>query len=491
MKSYLAVDIGASSGRLILGNLSDERRLELKEIHRFKNGFVKSMGHDRWRIDDIVSNVLKGLEKARKLGIDQCTVGIDTWAVDYCLIGKNGEKLQDPISYRDTRTRGSIGNLTSDFPKSYIYKKTGIQFLELNTLYQLYCENKDLLEKTDKIVMIPDYIGYVLTGKSVAEVTNASTTQMLNLRERLFDQDLLKKVNVTANQFPELVEPGTVLGDIKEAWRKTYDLPAKCKVITVATHDTASAVVGTPGKGNHWAFLSSGTWSLLGTELNVPEVSDEAFKENYTNEWGAYGTYRFLKNIMGLWGIQEIARAQNYKYSYAEMAKMASAALPFEQFVAINDSRFTNPGNMIEAIQNYCKEKGQNVPETTAELTSCIYDNLALCYASELEKLAHITKKDIRSLYIVGGGSNISLLNQLTANLADVTVYAGPSEATAIGNLIVQMISEGDIKDVAEAREMIADSFAIRIYKPDHDEKWRKIFKQYKEFLKSETKGVI
>lgn len=484
MKSYIAVDIGASSGRLILGALSENKKFELKEIHRFKNGFARHDGHDRWKINDIVNNVLLGLEKAKKLGIHECTVGIDTWAVDYCLVGEDGAKLKDPISYRDARTRGAINNLTSDFPKSYIYKKTGIQFLELNTLYQLYCEDSELLKKTDKILMIPDYIGYRLTGRGVTEVTNASTTQMLNFRERLFDRDLLKKANIRSSQFPDLVEPGTVLGEIKDEWKKTYDLPEKCRIITVATHDTASAVVGTPGSGDHWAFLSSGTWSLLGMELNVPEVSQEAFKENYTNEWGAYGTYRFLKNIMGLWVIQEIARCQNYRHSYAEMAEMAAEALPFQQFVNINDVRFTNPDNMIQAIQNYCKEKGQGVPVTTEELTSCVYDNLALCYASELEKLAHITKKEIDSLYIVGGGSNISLLNQLTANLADVTVYAGPSEATATGNLIVQMIAEGDIKDVKAAREMIADSFEIKVYKPDHDPKWKNILTQYKRNLK-------
>ncbi|MCO7174911.1 rhamnulokinase [Sporolactobacillus kofuensis] len=491
MTAHIAIDIGASSGRLILGLLSEDKKLVIREIHRFKNGFVRNEGHDHWRIDDIINNVLIGLEKAKKCGVDACTVGIDTWAVDYCLIDKDGNKIQDPISYRDARTEGAINQLTSDLSRSDIYKKTGIQFLELNTLYQLYCEDMDALERTDKILMVPDYIGYRLTGKMVAEVTNASTTQMLNFRQRLFDSDLLKKVNVKDSQFPKLVEPGTVLGEIKEEWRNHYDLPEKCKIITVATHDTASAVVGTPGRGHHWAFLSSGTWSLLGMERNVPVVSDEAFNENYTNEWGAFGTYRFLKNIMGLWLIQEIARSQDYRHHFSEMAEMASDVTPFQQYININDQSFTNPGNMIQAIQNYCKKKKQKVPMTTGELTRCIYDNLALCYASEIKKLAQITNHPINALYIVGGGSNIDLLNQLTANLSGIPVYAGLSEATAIGNLMVQMIAEGDIDDVHKAREIIGESFPIQVYHPEQNPKWEKVLADYQSFLNDEAKEII
>ncbi|MBA1393665.1 rhamnulokinase, partial [Lactobacillus sp. XV13L] len=283
--TYVAVDIGASSGRLMLGQLRDGK-LHLQEMHRFKNGFVKEAGHDRWQIDKLIHEIFIGLEKIKQAGFSQITLGIDTWAVDYVLVGNNGQKLQNPISYRDDRTQNSIAKLTSDLPKDYIYKKTGIQFLDFNTLYQLFEEDKELLAQTSKIMMIPDYIGYVLTGKAVTEVTNASTTQMLSLREGLFDHDLLKKVNVRSEQFPKLVDAGTVLGSLKASWYQQYDLP-QTTVITVATHDTASAVVGTPGIGQHWAYLSSGTWSLLGCELNVPENGEQAYQENYTNEWGA------------------------------------------------------------------------------------------------------------------------------------------------------------------------------------------------------------
>ncbi|MCI1859458.1 MAG: rhamnulokinase [Sporolactobacillus sp.] len=481
MNNYIAVDIGASSGRLILGRLDDRKKLELKEIHRFANGFTKEKGHDRWAIDQLIHEIFIGLEKAKKLGVDKAKVGIDTWAVDYVLVGMDGRKIQNPISYRDQRTHHAIQELTADLPKEYIYKKTGIQFLELNTLYQLYKENKDDLKKTDRILMIPDYIGYVLTGNAVTEVTNASTTQMLNLREGLFDKDLLAKVNVYPEQFPRLVESGTVLGPIRHTWRLRYDLP-DCEVITVATHDTASAVVGTPGQGDDWAFLSSGTWSLLGKELNVPENGPEAFRENYTNEWGAYGTYRFLKNIMGLWIVQCIRREQNNRDSFAEMAAQATRVKPFQQFINVNDPRFANPPSMIGALQSYCRETGQPVPQTTGELVAAAYCNLALFYANELGKLAQIIKQPIHVLHIVGGGSNVAFLNQLTSTLAGMTVKAGPSEATAIGNLLVQMISSGEVRNVAEARKLTARSFPIETYRPEAG-RYAGVLDSYKHFI--------
>ncbi|MFT8318470.1 MAG: rhamnulokinase [Sporolactobacillus sp.] len=482
MNHFIAIDIGASSGRLILGIKNEENKLELKEIHRFVNGFTKENGHDRWAIDHLIQEIFIGLEKAKKLGVEKAKVGIDTWAVDYVLLGMDGHKIQNPISYRDERTHHAIDELTLDLPKAYIYKKTGIQFLELNTLYQLYKENKEDLKKTDRILMIPDYIGYVLTGNAVTEVTNASTTQMLNLREGLFDQDLLAKVNVFPEQFPKLVESGTFLGPIRHKWRLQYQIP-DCEVITVATHDTASAVIGTPGEGNDWAFLSSGTWSLLGKELNIPENGTEAFKENYTNEWGAYGTYRFLKNIMGLWIVQSIRREQGDKYSFAEMAEQAEKVEPFQQFININDDRFSNPSSMIAELQAYCRETGQKVPQTTGELVSATYCNLALFYANELDKLEKIVKQPIHVLHIVGGGSHVDFLNQMTSTLANRVVKAGPSEATAVGNLLVQMIAAGEVKDLNEARQLIAHSFKIKSYFPEN-KNYKEIFEKYQAFLR-------
>lgn len=481
-KTYVAVDIGASSGRLMLSQLKNGK-MSLKEMHRFKNGFSLKDGHDRWDINHIIQEILIGLQKIKKAGYNKISLGIDTWAVDYVLVGKDGKKLEDPISYRDKRTSHAIKDLTAKVSKKQIYKKTGIQFLDFNTLYQLYEENKDLLEKTDKIMMIPDYIGYVLTGKAVLEVTNASTTQMLSLREGLFDKNLLKEVNVRQDQFPKLVDAGTPLGKLDKNKFPDYDLP-DTDVITVATHDTASAVVGAPGMGHHWAYLSSGTWSLLGTELNVPENGEKAFEENYTNEWGAYGTYRFLKNIMGLWMVQCVKRELNDKYSFSELAAMAGKVEPFKQFININDERFINPKNMIKEIQAYCKETNQVIPQTPGEIVMAIYSNLALFYAYQIQKLNDILGYKIDALNIVGGGSNVALLNQLTSTLAKINVYAGPGEATAIGNLAVQMITRGDILNVYLARRIISDSFNIKEFVPEKD-KYEGVFEDYLNFLHS------
>lgn len=481
---YVAVDIGASSGRLILASV-EEGKLHLEEVHRFKNGFTKEEGHDRWNIDHIIDEILKGLAKVKSKGINRVNLGIDTWAVDYVLVDEDGKKLHDPVSYRDGRTSKAIANLTSALPKQYIYEKTGIQFQNFNTLYQLYSDDKNDLECADKIMMIPDYIGYVLTGNAVTEVTNASTTQMLNLRQGLFDKDLMDEVDVEADQFPHLVEAGTLLGSVRRKWHKRYDLP-DTDVITTATHDTASAVVGTPGFGENWAFLSSGTWSLLGAELDTPENGLDAFKENYTNEWGAYGTYRFLKNIMGLWIIQCIKRELNDKYSFAELAALAAKEEPFKVFIDVNDQRFTNPASMIKELQNYCKETNQAVPQTPGELARAVYDNLSLYYADSIHKLSKIIGKPITTLNIVGGGSNVALMNQLTADLAGVTVVAGPGEATAIGNIIVQMVATHALKDVVEGRHLIADSFDLKTFQPTANA-YPGVLEKYQKFLANQV----
>lgn len=488
MTNYVAVDIGASSGRLMLGRL-EEGKLKLREVHRFKNGFTFRDGHDRWDIDALIDEIFAGLEKLKQEGITECTLGIDTWAVDYVLVGPDGEKLGDPISYRDSRTEGKIAELTAEISKPDIYQKTGIQFLELNTLYQLYAEDPELLRQAEQILLIPDYIGYVLTGKKVAETTNASTTQLLNLHERDFDKDLLDFLNINPSLFAELTEAGTFLGEIQPKWYEKYDIPA-CRVFTVATHDTASAVIGTPAQGENWAFLSSGTWSLIGMELQEPVCEPLAFAENYTNEWGAYGTYRFLKNIMGLWMVQEIARNSNYMLSFAEMADQAGQFPFFTQIIDVNDPRFNHPDQMMTEIQDHCRETGQEVPESISELTNSVYGSLALRYAKELEQMKRITGRDIEALYIVGGGSNVEILNQLTANLAGITVYAGPSEATAIGNLCVQMIASGELANVQEARERIRNSFDIEKYEPQQVNS-ADLLEAYSEFINNQSLGRL
>lgn len=469
MKHYIAVDIGASSGRLIHGVIKNDK-LQLDEIHRFKNGFNFVNHHERWNIDSLVREIFIGLEKAKAKGITECSLGIDTWGVDYVLLRKDGTKISDPISYRDHRTKSKIEEFQTIFSKEVIYEKTGIQFLELNTLYQLYSEDKELLSKADKILFIPDYIGYVLTGKQVTEVTNASTTQMLNLREEYFDKDLLSAVNVRPEMFNPLVDSGTPLGPLLTEWHDQFDLPI-VHVTTVATHDTASAVVGVPctnSDDKNWAYLSSGTWSLIGIENNIPINSPKAFDNNFTNEWGAYGTYRFLKNIMGLWMVQEVQRLfEGGKYNFQEMASLSTQTPFFESMIDVNDKRFTNPVNMVKEIQKACLENHQHVPKTVGELTNCIYSSLALSYKEEIENLESVCESTINQLYIVGGGSNVDVLNQLTANLLGRRVYTGPGEATAVGNLIVQMISNKELEDVKAGRQLVYNSFEIKEYIPE------------------------
>ena len=466
-EDYIAVDIGASSGRLIHGYL-DNGKLCIEEIHRFKNGFRRINGYERWDIDYLIREIFVGFEKAKKLGIDKCCVGIDTWGIDYVLIGANGEKIADPISYRDKRTLGKVEEFSKRISKEKIYDKTGIQFLDFNTLYQLYVEDKEVLKRADKLLFIPDYIGYILTGQQTTEITNASTTQLLNICEKKFDEELLNVLDIKSEIFNPLADAGTILGMVSSKWHKQFNLP-QIEVITVASHDTASAIVGVPtiSEKNDWAYLSSGTWSLIGRELKLPITSKESFKGNFTNERGAYGTYRFLKNIMGMWIIQEVQRLyEKGKYSFSEIVELSKETPFYTSIIDVEDSRFINPENMIDEIKKACKETHQPIPNTLGELANCVYSSLAISYKEELENLADICDTKINSLYIVGGGSNVGVLNQLTSNLSGLTVYAGPNEATAIGNLIVQMISNKEIRDIKEGRQIVYNSFDIKKYLP-------------------------
>ena len=463
MSVHVAVDIGASSGRVIVAEYEDNH-FEVSEVHRFKNGFGHVDGHDRWNIDDLFDNILKGLAKVKERGIAECTLGIDTWAVDYVLV-KDGEKIGHPIAYRDSRTQKGVENVFAKISKEDLYSKTGIQFLPFNTVFQYASEEKEVLQNAEKSLLIPDYLAYQLTGVMVAEETNASTTQLLNPHHKKYDVELLEIAGLEAHQLPELVA-GTYIGDVTDALRAAYDLPLT-HVYAVATHDTASAVVGVPATDEHFAYISSGTWSLIGTELKEVLITAETQKQNYTNEWGAYETIRFLKNITGMWSIQEIARILDYQYSYQEMAKEAKEVPPFEQFVDLNDERFTNPKNMIEEIQAYCKETNQKAPETVGKLTMCVYSNLALLYAYELEHLERLVGHSFDAIHIVGGGSNVSILNQLTATVTGKTVVAGPGEATALGNLLVQMIADGKLESLQHARQFLREQIELNIFEPE------------------------
>ncbi|MDV3522122.1 rhamnulokinase [Bacillus subtilis subsp. subtilis] len=461
---YTAIDVGASSGRIMVGELN-EGKLDIQEIHRFANGFSQRDGHCLWDIDHLLKQILQGLQKVKTLGYEHCTVGIDTWAVDYVLLDEKGDRLREAISYRDRRTDHTIDKLEHTLSKAAIYQKTGIQFQPFNTIYQLFEEDRELLKKTDKIMMIPDYLGYCLTGKAVTEITNASTTQLLNVSTGNLDPELLEAVSVLEQQFAPLTEPGCELGKLRNEWFPDYDLPV-CKVMTVATHDTASAVIAAPGVNDGWAYISSGTWSLIGVENKTPIITDLALENNYTNERGANNTIRFLKNIIGMWVIQEVKQQLQADYSFQQLAEEAKKTEPFQQFINLNDKRFLNPENMIKEIQHYCRQTRQKIPRTAGELACCIYSNLAIIYAIAIKELETITEKPIEQFHIIGGGARNDFLNQLTADMSGKAVYAGPIEATATGNLLMQMIAAKEVKDIKETRQVVRNSFPIKVFTP-------------------------
>lgn len=485
MNNHIAVDIGASSGRLVRGILQ-EGVLTIEELHRFSNRFTEHEGSYFWDIDYLFEQIIIGLQKAKGQGIKACTLGIDTWAVDYVLVDAEGNRVQEVYAYRDRRTDLAMDKVAKHISPQTIYEKTGIQQLSFNTMYQLYVHSKEEVAKTDQILLVPDYLYYRFTGRKINEVTNASTTQLLNLDSRDLDVDLLDFLNIKREQFATLAEPGVIIGPLDEALIQEHDLP-DCQLICVATHDTASAVLGAPLQKNS-AYISSGTWSLLGVERTQPLNSMKAMEANYTNEWGAYGTYRFLKNIMGLWLIQEVRRLMDEHYSYAELAELAQEEEGFRSLISCNDPRFLNPVNMIEEIRRACAESGQPVPETPGQLARCIFDSLALSYLTYLEELEELIECRIEVLQIVGGGANNSLLCQLTADVIGREVKAGPTEATALGNIVVQMISSGSIADINEARDIIAQSFEIKSYTPRPTAHFEEILSRWKDLQSSKVK---
>lgn len=483
---HIAIDIGASSGRIIHGYLQ-QNKIITEEVHRFTNTLQRTDGHAYWDIDNLVDQMLFGLQLAKRKGITTCTIGIDTWAVDYTLIDSNGQLLKRVHSYRDHRTNQTMPKVFKRIAKEQIYEKTGVQFMHFNTLYQLFEEDNNILLKTDTVLLIPDYLNYVLTNKRTAEITNASTTQLLNIQTRDYDEDLLRLVGLERRQFPKLVETGEIIGALQKQKFPHYDLP-NATVLAVASHDTASAVLGTPSTSSNWAYLSSGTWSLVGVENKTPIVNSKSLKENYTNEYGAAQTYRFLKNIMGLWVIQEVQRLLPVNYSFSELAILAKQEPPLQQIINFNDDRFLNPDNMIEEIKTYCAESNQIIPLSVGELAAAVYYNLAALVALHLDPIEDIIERPIEFLHIVGGGANNDFLNQCIATFSQRSISAGPTEATALGNLLIQFIFSQEIKNIDTGRALIKQSFDIKQYTPEPFDK-EPLFQRFLEsytLLKSE-----
>jgi rhamnulokinase len=446
-----------------VGELVDSK-ISLTEVHRFKHEPVQTDAGLYWDWPFIVEHIITGLAAAKKLG-QITSVGVDSWAVDYGLINANGEVIGQPHCYRDGRTDGLMAKLKNDLGVDYIYSRTGIQFIFFNTMYQLFAEkSSNLYSQADKFLMVPDLVNYLLCGSISTEITNASTTQLLNVRSRDWDWEMIEKLGIRKDLFPKINKPGKQMGVI------TGHGPLDgIKVISVGSHDTASAVAGTPLPTSlDSAYISSGTWSLVGLELDKPVTDKTAMEFNITNEMGVEDRIRFIKNVAGMWLLEESLdywAAKGEKYTAAQLAAEA-ALLPRGAVIDANDRRFEKPGAMPERIAALCQESNQAVPTTPAEYARCIFDSLADAYVKVIDQLELAAGRKINSINIVGGGSANKLLNQLTANATGKTVYAGPVEATVLGNIITQMQAEGVIKSLEQGREIIKNSFSQEVFKP-------------------------
>ena len=463
VKYYLAVDIGASSGRHILGH-TENGRMILEEIYRFPNGLIERNGHKCWDKEALFGHILSGIKKCAELGKIPLTMAIDTWAVDFVLLDKDDNVLGDSVGYRDDRTSGMDAEVYKLIPRKELYSRTGIQKQIFNTVYQLMAvkkENPEHLEKAESLLMIPEYFNFLLTGRKVSEYTNATTTQLVSPLTNDWDDELIGKLGYPRRIFGKLNMPGTEVGGFTDEIKKTVGFD--CRVVLPATHDTASAVIAVPSSEDNTVYISSGTWSLMGTELKAANTSEESEKRNFTNEGGIDHRFRYLKNIMGMWMINSARKELAPDMSFSEICERASKE-SIASIVPANDDRFLAPGSMVREVQDACRESGQQVPEGMFQVAAVIYHSLAKCYADTLSEIEEMTGLHYNCIHIVGGGSAASYLNELTAKACARTVYTGPTEGTAIGNIAVQLMASGEVKDLKDARKMIFDSFPIGKY---------------------------
>ncbi len=452
----LAVDLGASSGRTIVGEV-ESGTIRLEESHRFENGMVETGGTRRWDVAGLLDQIKTGIAAAGRLD----SIGIDTWGVDYGLLDANGDLLTEPFAYRDARHETAIPRVYDIIPKRRLYQITGMQELPFNTIFQLVAEkthHPDLHERADRLLMMPELLTYLLTGQAQSEYSISSTTGLLNAAERNWDRDLIRTLDLPQRLFGPVAMPGARAGEYQGT-----------PVVCPAMHDTGSAVAAVPAvEGGQWAYLSSGTWSLIGAELDQPVLTDAAADADFTNEGGAEGKIRFLKNINGLWLIQECRRIwaeRGREMAFAEIAAAAEAS-DYRGTIDPNDPRYLAPENMVEEILGDLETRGQPRPETEGDLARCCYLSLAATYRKELDRLQEVTGKRFDRLHIVGGGCKADLLNRLAAEAVGLPVHAGPAEATAIGNLCVQAKACGQFADLAEARRAVADAFPVQVYEP-------------------------
>ena len=460
---YLAVDIGASSGRHILGHMENGKMI-LEEIYRFENGMVKKDGELCWEFDRLFTEIVNGLKKCKEIGKIPVSMGVDTWGVDFVLLDKDDKVLGNTVGYRDHRTEGMDEEVYKTISLKDLYARTGIQKAIYNTIYQLMAVKKthpEYLEKADAMLMIPDYFHFKLSGKKVQEYSEATTSQLINPVTKDWDYELIDMLGYNKEMFQPVSMPGTVVGEFTQDIQN--EVGFNCKVVLPATHDTGSAVLAVPTNDDNAIYISSGTWSLMGIERKEADCSLRSMQANFTNEGGYDHRFRYLKNIMGLWMIQSVKKEFTEDLSFAEICERASKET-ITSLVDCNDDCFLAPKSMIEAVKKFCRDSKQQVPETVGEIAAVIYNSLAKCYGDTIEEIEALTGKKYTTIYVVGGGANAGYLNELTAKYTGKKVSAGPSEATAIGNIVVQMLHDGVFKDLPEARTCVGKSFDVKIY---------------------------
>lgn len=465
-KYYLAIDIGASSGRHILAHM-DKGRIRLQEIWRFDNGMANIDGHLCWDVDRLFHNILLGMKKCKELGLVPKSVGIDTWAVDFVLLNHKDQLLTKAVGYRDRRTTGMDEEVYKYISPKLLYERTGIQKQIFNTIYQLMAVKKEMPEvfsQAEAMLMIPEYFNFLLTGNKTAEYTNATTTQLVNAKTMDWDEDIIKCLGYPRKLFQKIAMPGESVGHLLPEIARTVGFD--CEVVLPATHDTGSAVVSVPANGDDFAYISSGTWSLMGIERYGADCRNESMAANFTNEGGYDRRFRYLKNIMGLWMIQSVRHEENDLYSFSKLCEMARENSDFPSRVDVNKACFLAPENMTRAVLEECKESGQPVPKNIGEVAAVIYQSLAASYGETVRELEALSGKKLTKIHIVGGGSNADYLNELAANATGLTVYAGPTEATAIGNITVQLLKDGVFATLEEARRCIFESFGVKTFTP-------------------------
>lgn len=464
MKYYLAIDIGASSGRHILGYKKDGK-IHLEEVYRFSNGMSYKDEHLCWDLSTLFQEIKTGMKICKEKDKAPVSVGIDTWAVDFVLLDQLDYVIGNTVGYRDTRTKDMDKKVKDFIKEEELYRRTGIQKQIFNTIYQLMAvkeKNPEHLEKAKSMLLVPDYFNFLLTGIKRCEYTNATTTQLVNPITKDWDYELIELLGYPRKIFKQIVASGNILGRLSEAIKK--EIGYDCNVILPGTHDTGSAVVAIPSNDEDTLYISSGTWSLMGIEQRITDCSAKSRLKNFTNEGGYEYRFRYLKNIMGLWMIQSIKKEMKEDYSFEEICYMASKE-SIESIVDCNDQRFLAPINMTQEVKDYCKETSQRVPETVGEVAAVIYNSLAKYYKATIDEIEELTGRSYSKINVIGGGANADYLNELTAKYTERKVLAGPTEATAIGNLLVQMIYDKILENLKEARKCVYESFDIKEFK--------------------------